>query len=97
MTTDGAWKLAKMAIASVSPGTVDVELDFSLINWTKDPLSHSLTDFSLVFRVYYTVLQAVSEGEEHVCTNNYLIQDHSNKSKDRYGFRGERKGCTESI
>jgi hypothetical protein len=35
------------AIASVMPGTSCVESDFSLINWTKDPFSHSLTDFSL--------------------------------------------------
>ena len=35
------------AIASVMPGTSSVESDFSLINWTKDPFSQSLTDFSL--------------------------------------------------
>jgi len=35
------------AIASVMPGTSSVESDFSLINWTKDPSSQSLTDFSL--------------------------------------------------
>lgn len=34
-------------IASVMPGTSSVESDFSLINWTKDPSSQSLTDFSL--------------------------------------------------
>lgn len=34
-------------IASVMPGTCSVEADFSLINWTKDPHSRSLTDFSL--------------------------------------------------
>jgi hypothetical protein len=32
------------AIASVMPGTSTVESDFSLINWTKDPNSQSLTD-----------------------------------------------------
>ncbi len=35
------------AIASVMPGTSSVESDFSLINWTKDPNSQSLSDFSL--------------------------------------------------
>ena len=35
------------AIASIMPGTSSVESDFSLINWTKDPFSQSLTDFSL--------------------------------------------------
>jgi len=35
------------AIASVMPGTSSVESDFSLINWTKDPSSRNLTDFSL--------------------------------------------------
>lgn len=35
------------AIASVMPGTSSVKADFSLINWTKDPNSQSLTDFSL--------------------------------------------------
>ena len=38
------------AIASVMPGTNRVESDFSrlvAINWTKNPLSHSLPDFSL--------------------------------------------------
>jgi hypothetical protein len=34
-------------IASVMPGTSSVESDFSLINWTRDPHSKSLTDFSL--------------------------------------------------
>lgn len=34
-------------IASVMPGTASVESDFSIINWTKDPNSQSLTDFSL--------------------------------------------------
>lgn len=34
-------------IASVMPGTSSVEADFSLINWTKDPHSQNLTDFSL--------------------------------------------------
>ncbi|KAI2490908.1 hypothetical protein MHU86_23673 [Fragilaria crotonensis] len=34
-------------LASVMPGTSSVESDFSLINWTKDPHSKSLTDFSL--------------------------------------------------
>lgn len=34
-------------IASIMPGTSSVESDFSLINWTKDPSSQSLTDFSL--------------------------------------------------
>ncbi|KAI2497762.1 hypothetical protein MHU86_16757 [Fragilaria crotonensis] len=32
---------------SVMPGTSLVESDFSLINWTRDPHSKSLTDFSL--------------------------------------------------
>ena len=35
------------AIASIMPGTSSVESDFSLINWTKDFSSQSLTDFSL--------------------------------------------------
>ncbi len=35
------------AIASIMPGTSSVESDFSLINWTKDPNSQSLSDFSL--------------------------------------------------
>lgn len=35
------------AIASIMPGTSSVESDFSLINWTKDSSSQSLTDFSL--------------------------------------------------
>jgi hypothetical protein len=34
-------------IASVMPGTASVESDFSIINWTKDPSSQRLTDFSL--------------------------------------------------
>ena len=34
-------------IASVMPGTSSVESDFSLINWTKDPHSQSMTDFTL--------------------------------------------------
>jgi hypothetical protein len=34
-------------IATVMPGTSCVESDFSLIKWTKDPNSRSLTDFSL--------------------------------------------------
>jgi hypothetical protein len=34
-------------IACVMPGTSSVESDFSLINWTKDPFSKKLTDFSL--------------------------------------------------
>ena len=34
-------------IASVMPGTSCVESNFSLINWTKDPNSKQLTDFSL--------------------------------------------------
>jgi len=34
-------------IASVMPTTATVEGDFSLINWTKDPFSRKLTDFSL--------------------------------------------------
>jgi hypothetical protein len=34
-------------IASVMPGTSLVESDFSLINWTRDPHSKLLTDFSL--------------------------------------------------
>ena len=34
-------------IASVMPGTSSVESDFSLINWTKDPHSQQMTDFSL--------------------------------------------------
>jgi hypothetical protein len=34
-------------LASVMPGTSSVESDFSLINWTRDPHSKSLTDFSL--------------------------------------------------
>jgi hypothetical protein len=34
-------------IACVMPGTSCVESDFSLINWTKDPNSQKLTDFSL--------------------------------------------------
>jgi hypothetical protein len=34
-------------IASVMPGTASVESDFSIINWTKDPTSQRLTDFSL--------------------------------------------------
>ena len=34
-------------IASVMPTTASIESDFSLINWTKDPSSQSLTDFSL--------------------------------------------------
>jgi len=35
------------AIPSIIPGTISVESDFSLINWTKDFSSQSLTDFSL--------------------------------------------------
>ncbi|KAG7371412.1 hypothetical protein IV203_019982 [Nitzschia inconspicua] len=35
------------AIASIMPSTSSVESDFSLINWTKDPNSQSLSDFSL--------------------------------------------------
>ena len=35
------------AIASIMPGTSSVESDFSLINWTKDPNSQSLSDISL--------------------------------------------------
>jgi len=35
------------AIASIMPGTSSVESDFSLINWTKDSSSKSLTDFSV--------------------------------------------------
>jgi hypothetical protein len=34
-------------LASVMPGTSSVESDFSLINWTRDPHSKSLSDFSL--------------------------------------------------
>ena len=34
-------------IASVMPTTASVEGDFSIINWTKDPFSRKLTDFSL--------------------------------------------------
>jgi hypothetical protein len=34
-------------VATVMPGTSSVESDFSLINWTRDPNSASLTDFSL--------------------------------------------------
>ncbi|KAI2494554.1 hypothetical protein MHU86_19969 [Fragilaria crotonensis] len=34
-------------LASVMPGTSSVEADFSLINWTRDPHSKALTDFSL--------------------------------------------------
>jgi hypothetical protein len=34
-------------IASVMPRTATVESDFSIINWTKDPSSQRLTDFSL--------------------------------------------------
>jgi hypothetical protein len=34
-------------IASVLPSTASVEADFSLINWTKDAYSRSMTDFSL--------------------------------------------------
>ena len=34
-------------LASVMPGTSSVESDFSLINWTRDPYSKSLSDFSL--------------------------------------------------
>jgi hypothetical protein len=34
-------------IASVMPGTATMESDFSIINWTKDPSSQRLTDFSL--------------------------------------------------
>ena len=34
-------------IASVMPGTASVESDFSIINWTKDPNTQRLTDFSL--------------------------------------------------
>jgi hypothetical protein len=33
-------------IASVMPGTSSVESDFSLTDWTSDPHSKSLTDFS---------------------------------------------------
>jgi len=35
------------AIASIMAGTSTVESDFSLINWTKDFSSQSLTDSSL--------------------------------------------------
>ncbi|KAG7363922.1 hypothetical protein IV203_037124 [Nitzschia inconspicua] len=35
------------AIASIMPSTSSVESDFSLINWTKDSNSQSLSDFSL--------------------------------------------------
>lgn len=34
-------------LASVMPGTSSVEADFSIIHWTKDPNTSSLTDFSL--------------------------------------------------
>jgi hypothetical protein len=34
-------------IASIMPGAATVESDFSIINWTKDPSSQRLTDFSL--------------------------------------------------
>jgi hypothetical protein len=34
-------------ITSVMPGTSCVEADFSLINWTKDPNSKAMTDFTL--------------------------------------------------
>ena len=34
-------------IASVMAGTATVESDFSLINWTKDSHSSSMTDFTL--------------------------------------------------
>jgi len=35
------------AIASIYAWTSSVESDFSLMNWTKDSSSQSLTDFSL--------------------------------------------------
>ena len=35
------------AISSIMPGTSSAESDFSLINWTKDSSSQSLTNFSL--------------------------------------------------
>ena len=34
-------------LASVMPGTSSMEYDFSLINWTRDPHSKSLSDSSL--------------------------------------------------
>jgi thioredoxin-related protein len=34
-------------LAGVMPGTSSMESDFLLINWTRDPYSNSLTDFSL--------------------------------------------------
>jgi len=34
------------------PGTISVESDFSLINWTKDSSSQSLTDFSLESKLH---------------------------------------------
>jgi hypothetical protein len=35
------------SIATVIPGTICVQSDFSLNNWIKDPNSRRLTDFSL--------------------------------------------------
>jgi len=35
------------AITSIMPGTSSIKSDFSLIYWTKDSSSQSLTDFSL--------------------------------------------------
>jgi len=35
------------AISSTMPGTTSIKSDFSLIDWTKDSSSQSLTDFSL--------------------------------------------------
>jgi len=40
-------KLFFGGLATIFPGTVTVESDFSLINWEKDVYRSSLTDFSL--------------------------------------------------
>ena len=49
-------------IATVMPGTSSVEADFSLINWTMDPNSSRLTDFSLESKLHAKQYNQLSDS-----------------------------------
>ena len=49
------------AIASIMPGTSSVKSDFSLINWTKDFSSNSLTDLSLESIMHFKQYQKLRD------------------------------------
>jgi len=56
------WEVSLKAIASIIPGTSRVESDFSLINWTNDFSSQSLTDFSLKSIHHYKQYQKLRDS-----------------------------------